>query len=206
MAEGYTIIGKYLQSDFDYLGFDYSENMVEFARQTHPTLDIQWGDVMTFKPEDERFDLVVLIGGLHHVYRHTEEVIAKLSKSLRPGGYFLSFEPTHNNFLSRMARNRIYKKNVIFDVESEQGYEYRDLRSYFENSGFSKVDEIYPGLLAYILYYNPDAFPILNRGGKLAVKSMFALDRLFISNWLGKKLSFATITLWKLTNAAGNHD
>ena len=60
-----------------------------------------------------------------------------------------------------------------------------------------KVDEVYPGLLAYILYYNPDAFPALNIGGKFLVKGLFALDRLFWSGWIGRKLTFATMTIWK---------
>jgi SAM-dependent methyltransferase len=197
MAEGYEILSKNLIPIFDYHGFDYSENMVEIAQQQNPALRIKWNDVTTYQASDDLFDFIILIGGLHHVYSRTQDVLNNLGKSLRPGGYFLSFEPTHNNWLTRRIRQRVYKSNDLFDDDTEQGFEYHDLDRYFKNAGYTKVDEVYPGLLAYVLYYTPDAFPALNVGGKLLVKSLFAIDRLFWGNWLGRKLSFATISLWK---------
>ena len=197
MAEGYDIISKYLTPDFEYTGFDYSENMVEFAREVRPGLKIEWNDVTTYNAGSDLFDLIILIGGLHHVYSRTQTVIENLSRSLRTGGYFLNFEPTHDNFLARRVRQKVYQTNDLFDSDTEQGFEYWDLHSHFRKAGFEKVDEVYPGLLAYVLYYNPDAFPGLNIGGKKAVNSLFSLDKLFWANKIGRKLSFATITLWK---------
>ena len=106
-------------------------------------------------------------------------------------------EPTHNNWFTRRIRQRIYKANDLFDADTEQGFEYTDLGLFFKNAGYVKVDEVYPGLLAYILYYNPDAFPGLNVGGKFLVKGLFAIDRLFWSGWIGRKLTFATMSIWK---------
>lgn len=197
MAEGHEIIRKNLRQDFSYLGFDYSESMVAIARESKPDLEIRWSDVTTFGPEGGLFDLVFLIGGLHHVYSHTPIVIENLKKSLRRGGYFLSFEPTHDNWLARRMRQKIYRANRLFDADTEQGFEYRDLERHFLDAGFEKVDEVYPGLLAYILYYNPDAFPMLNVGGEFFVKVLFAFDRLLWSNLIGRKFSFATIGLWR---------
>ncbi len=199
MAEGHEIISKYLVSDFEYYGFDYSENMVEIAKKLKPSLKIEWNDVTSYQADDNMFDLLILIGGLHHVYSRTEDVLNKLGKSLRPGGFFISFEPTHNNWLTRRVRQRIYKSNELFDDDTEQGFEYVDLESHFKNAGYEKVDQVYPGLLAYVLYYNPDAFPLLNVGGKFLVKALFAIDRLFWANWVGRKSSFATLSLWKRT-------
>ena len=197
MAEGYEILSKNLISNLDYHGFDYSENMVEISRQRNPILNIEWNDVTTYQASGDLFDLIILIGGLHHVYSHTEEVLSNLKKSLRPGGYFLSFEPTHNNWLTRRVRKQIYKSNDLFDNDTEQGFEYRDLDGLFRNTGYTKVDEVYPGLSAYVLYYNPDAFPWLNVGGAFFVKMLFFFDKMLWSRWLGRKLSFATISLWR---------
>lgn len=199
MAEGRDILKDKLAPGFSYYGFDYSENMVEIAKQLKPGLDIGWSDVTTFRETASPFDMMVLIGGLHHVYSRTPEVVHNLRESLRPGGYFLNFEPTHNNWLTRKVRQRIYKSNPLFDDDTEQGFEYEDLDRHFKSAGFTKVDEVYPGLLAYVLYYNPDAFPALNVGGTFLVRALFALDRLMWSNWLGRKLSFATMTLWRKT-------
>ena len=197
IAEGEGIVRKYWTKNFEYYGFDYSEAMVDQARIQKPALTIEWNDVTRFRAPGELFDLIILIGGLHHVYSRAQEVLANLSVSLRPNGYFLSFEPTHDNWLTRRIRKRIYKKNDLFDEDTEQGFEYRDLDRYFRAAGYEKVDEVSPGLLAYVLYYNPDAFPTLNIGGRLLVNLIFAVDRIFWRNAIGRKLSFATIGLWK---------
>ncbi|MBB5445178.1 MULTISPECIES: class I SAM-dependent methyltransferase [unclassified Paraburkholderia] len=197
MAEGYDILSKHLIEHMEYHGFDYSEKMVEFAKEVRPTLFIEWDDVTSFKASDNPYDMIILIGGLHHVYSRAPEVIKNLAQSLRSGGYFINFEPTQNNWLTRFVRNRIYKSNDIFDEDTEQGFDYSDLDRYFREAGYTKVDQVYPGLSAYVLYYNPDAFPLLNIGGKAAVRFLFALDRLFWGNLIGRKLSFATMSLWK---------
>ena len=198
LGEGYEILHRYVLAEgFYYHGVDYSENMIATARQRHPNLYFEWGDALAFSRDHADFDLVFLIGGLHHVYSRARDVVARLSLALRQGGYFLSFEPTHNCWLNRQVRRHIYAKNNLFDNETERGFEFKELERIFEEQGYAKVDEVYAGLLAYILYYNPDAFPALNRGSSWAVRFAFALDRIFWRNAVGRKLSFATITLWQ---------
>ncbi|WP_087721963.1 class I SAM-dependent methyltransferase [Pandoraea sp. PE-S2T-3] len=197
MAEGLAIVRNYVQPNVDYYGFDYSDNMVALAREQHPGLRIEWQDATRFDPKGETFDFIILIGGLHHVFEQSAEVVARLCAALAPGGVFVTFEPTQNTWLTRKVRERIYQKNDLFDEQTEQGFDLPDLDAMFEQVGMQRVDQVYPGLLAYVLYYNPDAFPLLNRGGTLAVRATFALDRLFWRNWIGRKLSFATITMWR---------
>lgn len=198
MAEGHGIIKQHLKSDFRYYGFDYSESMVKQAQVVNPQLTIGLGNVLTYQaPSVECHDLIILIGGLHHVFLHTDKVLINLGKALKPTGYFISYEPTHNNWLTRRIRNRIYQENAIFDHETEQGFEFVDLETKFRNAGFKKVDQVYPGLLSYVLYYNPDAFPWLNVGGQFLVRLSFWIDRLFWRRWIGQKLTFATLTLWQ---------
>lgn len=197
MAEGFEILRKNTSSKLSYFGFDYSEAMVALARTHAPHLRIEWGDVTTFTSPTSPVDLIILIGGLHHVYSRTQVAIENVTRALKPGGYFLNFEPTHNNWLSRRARQNIYKSNDLFDNDTEQGFERADLLKHFGDAGYQLVDEVSPGLAAYVMYYNPDAFPALNVGGPTLVKTLFGIDRLFWANWVGRKLSFATITLWK---------
>ncbi|ALS59536.1 class I SAM-dependent methyltransferase [Pandoraea norimbergensis] len=197
MAEGLQIVRKFVQEDVVYLGFDYSENMVEHARSLHPGQRIEWQDATQFDAEGQTFDFIILIGGLHHVFDRSADVVARLCAALKPGGHFLTFEPTQNTWLTRKVRQRIYEKNALFDNETEQGFDLPALDAMFTQQQMMRVDQVYPGLLAYVLYYNPDAFPLLNRGGPRAVRSAFAIDRLFWRGWLGRTLSFATITLWR---------
>jgi SAM-dependent methyltransferase len=196
MSEAYVIIEKNLKKKISYLGFDYSNEMVTLSQKANPTLNIMCADVTNFST-DQKFDMVVIIGGLHHVHGHVEKVLHLMKNILRPEGYFLSFEPTSNNAMFRAIRERIYRRNDLFDAETERGFEYVELCQIFESVGFKKVDEVFPGLLAYILYYNPDAFPSLNFGHPNLAKLLFSLDRLIWTSYLGRKLSFATISLWQ---------
>lgn len=199
IGEGGRIIKTHLAETIDYTGFDYSEVMVESAQQEHPGANVSWADATVYKHHGELFDWIILIGGLHHVFSVSGDVIARLGDSLPNGGYFVNFEPTQNCWFTRKVRQSIYKKNAIFDEETEQGFDLPDLDAQFKNVGFVKVDQVFPGLLAYVLYYNPDAFPMLNVGGTWLVRAVFWVDRLFWRTWLAKKLSFATITLWRKT-------
>ena len=197
MAEGHEILRRYLNTDFEYRGFDYSERMVEFAREQRPGLRIEWRDVTTFTAEPLDFDMIILIGGLHHVYSKSAEVVSRLSGALKRGGHFLSFEPTHNSWITRAIRERIYARNELFDSDTEQGFDLEHLERIFANERYRKVDQVFAGLSAYVLYYNPDAFRALNVGGTTGVRFTFSLDRLFWRSSIGRKFAFATITLWE---------
>jgi SAM-dependent methyltransferase len=193
-SEGKAILENRFSARFNYSGFDYSRPLVEKARERHPGARIFVADATQLE-EHGTCDLLVLIGGLHHVYRHTDDVLARLHRAIRPGGHFINLEPTHNNFAFRAIRERIYRRNSLFDADTERAYELTDLNAAYRRAGFAVVDQMYPGLLSYVLYYNPDAFPGLNLGGERCVRAAFALDRPFFRSPPGRYFSFATLSL-----------
>lgn len=198
-AEGKRILEQHLDHPIRYSGFDYSRALVSRARELEPDLDIVEGNVLAFEPGEQQaaYDLLILIGGLHHVYEQAGEALKRLCPALRSGGHFISYEPTHDWRGVRWVRDSIYRSNDIFDEESERGFALSELNGLFAAAGFELVDQMYPGLLSYVLFYNPDAFPLLNRGGPSLVRAAFALDRPFLRSWPGRKLSFATLSLWR---------
>ena len=196
-ADGHAILSRHLNSSIAYTGFDYSQRVVDSVKRADPDLDVFVADVTKFQPHGQPFDLVVLLGGLHHVPEHADAVVRRLASAIRPGGYFISLEPTHGNRLFRLIRERIYRRNRFFDEETEQAFTLQGLMGIFEGNGFRLLDRMFPGLLSYVLYYNPDAFPRLNLGGPNMVKAMFAMDRPFMRARMGGFLSFATLTLWQ---------
>jgi len=195
-AEGKSILEKYGGLDINYTGFDYSEPFVEHVRATEPSANVFLMDVTAFKT-DRRYDLVILLGGMHHVPRHVLSVIGRMHEVLKDGGFFISLEPTQNNTVFRKIREAIYHQNSLFDSETEQAFDLLDLNAHFIKNGFRLVRQIYPGLLAYVLYYNPDAFPWLNVGGRMTVTSIFNIEKAFYASVLGRRLSFATLSLWQ---------
>ncbi len=195
-SEGKSILEDILCQGFQYTGFDYSTILVDHAQAAFPDANIFLQDITQFD-SDEEYDIIILIGGLHHVYHHMDVVMSRLFRALKPGGYFINFEPTQNNWFYKKIRNKIYKKNDLFDDETEQAFDLKELNTHYQHSGFELVDQVSPGLLAYILYYNPDAFPKLNIGPGLLVNTIFNLEKLLYANQIGQFFSFATLSLLK---------
>jgi len=195
-GEGKRIIEKNIKTDIVYEGFDFSQNIIDLAKKHDPELRVYKMDVLDMNARD-KYDLVMIIGGLHHAYRSLDAILAKVHDALKAGGYFISYEPTNNMFLTRLVREKIYMANSLFDPETERAFDLLPLNDRFRQAQFRIVDQVYPGLLSYVLFYNPDAFPKLNVGGKGLVKILFNFDRLFFRNMVGRKLSFATLTLLK---------
>lgn len=195
-SEGKKIIERTIGTIDDYEGFDYSSVLVEKVNEMNPDLNVYVQDITTFD-SDKTHDIIIIIGGLHHVPSYCAEAVKNLRNNLKKGGHFIVLEPTHNNYIFRKVRERIYKKNELFDQQTEQAFVLKDLNDLFLKNGYSLKDQMYPGLLSYILFYNPDAFPWLNFGGKGLVKFLFTLDSLFFRNYIGRKLSFATLSIFE---------
>jgi SAM-dependent methyltransferase len=193
-GEGKAILEAGLGKRFEYVGFDTSRPLVEEAGRRLPGCRIFVQDVTRFEAQGQ-FDLVILIGGLHHVHAQSAEVLRRLCSALKPCGCLINFEPTQNNSIARAVRNRVYRRNTLFDAQTERGFDLSELNALYQGAGFQIVDQAFPGLLAYVLYYNPDAFPALNRGGVGLVRTLYALERRFYRSAPARWASFATLTL-----------
>ena len=179
-----------------------SRPLVEEAGRRLPGCRIFVQDVTRFEAQGQ-FDLVILIGGLHHVHAQSAEVLRRLCSALKPCGCLINFEPTQNNSIARAVRDRVYRRNTLFDAQTERGFDLSELNALYQGAGFQIVDQAFPGLLAYVLYYNPDAFPALNRGGVGLVRMLYALERRFYRSAPARWASFATLTL--LTRRDSTH-
>ena len=197
MGDGRRIVVQHLTSNINYSGFDYSDKMVQMLKENEPDLNVWQADATKFEPERNAYDIVILIGGLHHIPSFAAHVVGALGRSLKGGGLFINYEPTYGNSLSRWVRENIYKSNSLFDPTTERSFAVDELFKMFGDAGLKPLKVRYPGLLSYVLYYNPDAFPALNVGGRWLVDATFALDRLLYANAVGRFLSFATLSIWE---------
>lgn len=195
-ADGKRLLEQHLRVPIRYAGFDISEPLVAAARAADPRLAIEVQDATTFTPTDS-CDLLMILGGLHHVPHHYRTVVERLGSAVAPGGWCINFEPTDGNPLNRAVRRRIYARNPFFDAQTERAFRLAELDDAFATVGLRVADRLHCGLLSYILYCNPDCFPRLNRGGARLVRGTFGLDRLFFRSTLGRLASFATLTLYR---------
>jgi SAM-dependent methyltransferase len=196
-GDGLGIIRKFLTDDISYSGYDYSDTVVASVAKSEPSLNIWQADATTYQPTTNAYDIIILTGGLHHTPKDAAKIIANCSRGLKRKGIFINLEATDGNILFRLIRKAIYRKNAIFDETTEQAFPESDLIRMFRAANLTPVSISYPGLLSYVLYYNPDAFPFLNIGGRRLVKMLYSLDKLFHKNAVGRVFSFATLSIWQ---------
>ena len=193
-AEGKGILEEHLNGNIEYEGFDNCDTCLDIAHRADPCVKVYKMDATKFKA-GKKYDLVILIGGLHHIPDFAKDFVGTIHEILNKGGYFINFEPTHDNSFYKIIRELIYKKNPMFDSQTEKGFALSHLNGIYSSFGFKIIDQIYPGLLSYILYFNPEAFIFLNIGNKWSMRLVFNIEKIFFKNIVGRKLSFATLTL-----------
>lgn len=195
-VDSYEFFTKMFPFQFSFEAFDYSKNMLAFAKKLHPSLHIFCEDICKIKFEN-LYDIVLVIGGLHHVYSNIDLAISNISKSMSPDGIFISFEPTNNNIITRFIRNVTYKTNNLFDNKTERAFTTTSLDALAQKHGLKKIFQFYPGLISYILWYNPDAFPFLNIGSVKMVQNVISIEKKFWTTPFARYCSFATFTCYR---------
>ena len=90
-------VGYFREVFTGYLGVDYSRELVELARGRilDDRVRFETKDIRDLN-EDGKFDVVVMIGVLHHIDA-MEEVMEVLVRQLKPGGWLVSNEPQGAN-------------------------------------------------------------------------------------------------------------
>lgn len=92
---------------FRFEAFDYSDEMIKYAKKNKMFKDgvlvVRQLDILKFN-EKSKYDCVILIGGIHHVYKSAQEVINRINKAIKPGGIFINFEPTNNLWILSKIR------------------------------------------------------------------------------------------------------
>lgn len=101
-----------------FVGIDYSEKLIDYAREKNnlPGAEFVVGDVNAFAP-DELFDVVLMVGFLHHVDDATA-TLRHLKSFVRPGGWIAANEPQKGNRVISAMRG--VRKKVDRKYSDEQ--------------------------------------------------------------------------------------
>lgn len=140
-------IVKKLHPDSNVTGIDFSDNMLEIARQKNVNNKILYfqGDVTNLPYEDNSFDTVTMAFGLRNI-ANPEKAVEEVYRILKPQGKFLHIDFGEKNCLSRIY-NIFTKITSKILTENNSAYEYliqsknifpspEDLIKDFERKGF----------------------------------------------------------------------
>lgn len=131
---------KYLDGHYaDYLGIDYAETMIEFA-QTYwdiPHASFRAINIKDLEPECKDFDLIVMIGVLHHM-TDMENVLIKLKTHLKPGGKIVANEPQPGNPLITLMRRVRKRMDPAYSNEQRELSDKEILKA-FRSAGYVNI-------------------------------------------------------------------
>ena len=141
--------------------------------------------------ESESFDIVYVMGGLHHVKPLLAEVIDEIWRILKPGGYFFFIEPNKNTWVNTL-RNIWYKKNSRFAAE-EEAISYESELLPLCRSRFSELRYQMGGNIAYLVVAQSMHLRIPTFVKRITAKPLFVLESWLTRSKLGPALFFSVV-------------
>lgn len=143
---GYS--AEYLRGYYQsFTGIDYSSNLIDYARSVinYPDVAFHTADLYQFK-SNKKFDVIVMIGVLHHM----PDVIEALKVSLgllKPGGYIVTNEPQSANFLIGLLRKIRAKSDQSYSDEQDE-FQEKQIIAFYQEAGFIDIKTHAQGFLS----------------------------------------------------------
>lgn len=185
--------GYLLQSGAKVTALDISSKEIQHLKETYPGVNAKCASILSSGLPSNTFDIVVIIGGLHHVHPHVIKALEEIRRVLKTGGYLCFFEP-HKGSLLDLMRKTWYQWDKRF-VENEESIDLKLLKEKFDDR-FEFRQEIFMGSIAYMFVYNSLIWGLPLWIKKIYTPLFIALERI-ISPLLTKLTAPAVIGCWK---------
>lgn len=193
MCGGGQITEYLLNKNAKVTGLDISPQQTTNFKRRHSQADVLCGSILNSGIESESFDVVAVIGGIHHMPPHTNESISEIHRVLKPGGYFCFMEP-HSETLAESFRRAWYKRDSLF-AENEAAINMNNLHKDFQEH-FDFKHEHYLGNFGYLFVLNSMVFRIPLKLKPLYSPSFIATE-VVLNKILGKAFSCFVVAQWQ---------
>ncbi len=140
-----SIIIKQIEPQADVTGIDFSDKMLEVAKQKSQNIQYLQGDVTALPYPDNTFDCTVMGFGLRNI-QNAEKAVEEAYRILKPGGYFMHLDFGKKNLISKVfditipVLTKLFTENYsayTYLIKSKQIFpEPEDLIKDFESKGF----------------------------------------------------------------------
>ena len=164
----------------DYVGVDYAERLVEYARRLHGRDNVRFeaADINDYRPPGP-VDVVVMIGVLHH-FDEPDKAFKRIVEMLKPGGWLVVNEPQSGSVFVNIARR--IRTALDRDYSSDQRpFSHQRLRGLFASQNLAQVRVLPQGLFSTPLAEIP-AKPVVIFGAVAKVL-------VFLDAWCERSLS-----------------
>lgn len=140
-----SIIIKQIEPQADVTGIDFSDKMLEVAKQKSQNIQYLQGDVTALPYPDNTFDCAVMGFGLRNI-QNAEKAVEEAYRILKPGGCFMHLDFGKKNLISKVfditipVLAKLFTENYsayTYLIKSKQIFpEPEDLIKDFESKGF----------------------------------------------------------------------
>ena len=166
-------------------GIDISEELLKISKKNVPAAQYVKGSVLDMPFENEQFDIVSIVGGLHHLHPKMNEGINEILRVLKPNGLLICMEPPKESFLDRL-RQAWYKMDDYFE-DNEESINLTEIQNEFSNS-LDVAYRYYGGGPAYFLICNSLITRVPLWFKKVIAQPLFLIDR-FVEFFITPKTS-----------------
>lgn len=174
-------------------GLDVSGAAIESFRRRWPQATALRSSILESGLEDETFDGVVVIGGLHHVHPNVDLAIGEIHRVLKPGGWFCFGEP-HAGSLPDLARRWWYRHDRLF-AEGEGAIDLAALQA--ANAGRFEFElERFVGSVAYLLVFNSMVFRVPHGLKRIYAPALMFLEHA-VSFLHGRRTACFVLARWR---------
>ncbi|MGE0129700.1 MAG: class I SAM-dependent methyltransferase [Blastocatellales bacterium] len=174
-------------------GLDISGEAVSSFNKRWPECQAVCASMLDSGLDNDSFDAVAVVGGLHHLHPHLDAAISEIHRILRPGGYLCFAEP-HKGSLPDVIRQWWYKHDSLF-ANNEEAIDLKAMKSEFA-SRFTFNLERYFGNAAYLLVLNSLVFRIPLKLKPFYTPTLLHLESL-IGPLQGRLLSCFAVCQWR---------
>ena len=174
-------------------GLDVSEQAIEMFRTKWPACTAVAESILSPTLPDASFDVVLVVGGLHHVHPHADEAVAQVTRLLKPRGFLCFCEP-HTGSLVDAVRRTWYLRDPMFET-NEAAVNISALRSATAGR-FDVISERYFGNVAHTLVLNSMVLRAPRWLKRLYSSPAMEIEAL-LNPILGRRLSCSVVCQWR---------
>ncbi len=163
-----------LRHGADVTALDISDELLKICNKVVPGAKTVKASVLNMPFPDESFDVISIVGGLHHLHPKVEDGVSELFRVLKSGGILVCLEPPKESIFDRL-RQFWYR----FDRYFEDNEESIDLKSLVasQKGKFTLEYQFYGNGPAYFLICNSLIMRIPLSLKKIIAYPLFFVDR-----------------------------
>lgn len=188
-------LSNFLNSRNKYHGVDISQFAIDDFTKNHGANS---GFCADFTGTDLRlpwndFDVILVIGGVHHMVNHLEKVFLNIRCHLKPTGLAIFVEP--NKLFMNRIRRWWYRRDHFFDDSNEEAISHDDLANSFSHI-LKPVSVRYFGGLGFFVILQSMILRVPPRLKLVLFKPLTIVDKVLTAA-LPKRLLPAFVAIWQ---------